>query len=102
MKGARVDAGERGGQCDLGERGAFSKRLLADGGDAGGEHASREGSAPKEGILADGSADGVAEVEEAQRLEVAPYEGCLLPARNGDSWVAAGLPRCTSQAALHH
>ena len=35
MKGARVDAGERGGQCDLGERGAFSKRVLADGGDAG-------------------------------------------------------------------
>ena len=91
IKGPQVDAGERGGQCDLGERVTFSKRLSADGGDAGGEHASREGSALKEGILADGSADGVAEVEEAQRLEVAPYEGCLLPARNGDSWVAAGV-----------
>ena len=101
-KGAFVNVGERRRKRDLGEPGASTKRLPTDGGDAGGEHASGEGAALVEGIFADGRcADG--EAEEAQRLEVAPYEGCLLPGRNGGSRGRTQSARgCTSQATPQH
>ena len=104
-KGAFVDVGERRRKRDLGEPGASTKCLPTDGGDAGGEHASGEGAALVERIFADGRcADG--EAEEAQGLEVAPYEGCLLPGRNGWFLKVQALVEsargCTSQAKPQH
>ena len=104
-KGAFVDVGERRRKRDLGEPGASTKRLPTDGGNVGVEHASGEGAALVEGIFADGRcADG--EAEEAQGLEVAPYEGCLLPGRNGWYQKVQALVEsargCTSQAKPQH
>ena len=51
-EGVAADRMERGGQRDLGERGASTKRRLAHGEEGGGENASREGGAVAEGLVA--------------------------------------------------